>query len=250
MNRFWTITFLLVPILGVATFLIAPVYDHSLPEDYSENGEKIDGLYYFILYLTGAVFIVTEAVLFWFMWKYDAAANDEPTKFTHGSHNLEIVWTIVPAATLLFIALYQMNAWAEAKIDKPDMAPTCKVVARQFEWRIQYTGPDNQLDTPDDIYVPPNDLRVPVNEQILIHLESDDVLHSFFLPNFRVKQDAVPGSMIPVWFRATEEGEFDLVCAELCGWGHYKMKGRLTVQSREEFDAWLQRQAEEQMRDQ
>lgn len=244
MNRFWTIMFLLVPILGVAMFALAPAFDHWLPDDYSEHGAKIDGLYYFILYLTGIVFIVTEVVMFWFMWKYDATKSSEPTKFTHGSHKLEIVWTILPAATLLFIALYQMNAWAEAKIDKPDMVPTCKVVARQFEWRIQYPGPDNQLDTPDDIYAPPNEMHVPVDEEILIHLESDDVLHSFFLPNFRVKQDAVPGSMIPVWFRATQEGEYDLVCAELCGWGHYKMRGRLTVESRADFDKWLAEQAE------
>ncbi len=250
MNRFWTILFLLVPILGVATFMVAPAFDHSLPADYSEHGHQIDGLYYFILYLTGIVFVVTEVVLFYFLWKYDATKSTEPTKFTHGSHNLEIVWTIVPAATLLFIALYQMNAWAVAKIDTPDKVPTCKVVARQFEWRIQYPGPDNELDTPDDIYAPPNDMRVPVDEDILVHLESDDVLHSFFLPNFRVKQDAVPGSMIPVWFRPTKTGTYDLVCAELCGWGHYKMKGRLTVMTRPEFDAWLAGVAKEQMREQ
>ncbi len=72
------------------------------------------------------------------------------------------------------------------------------------------------------------------------------MLHSFFLPNLRVKQDAVPGMKIPVWFRATETGTFDLVCAELCGWGHYKMKGRLTVESREDFDEWLENKYQEQ----
>ncbi len=82
--------------------------------------------------------------------------------------------------------------------------------------------------TPDDIHVV-NDLHLPVNEEILIDLKSADVLHSFFLPNMRVKQDAVPGMKIPVWFRATEKGTYDIVCAELCGWGHYKMKGRLTI---------------------
>jgi cytochrome c oxidase subunit 2 len=84
-----------------------------------------------------------------------------------------------------------------------------------------------------------NVLHVPVNEDILVELKSADVLHDFFLPNLRVKQDAVPGMKIPVWFRATETGVFDLVCAELCGWGHYKMKGHIKIESREEFDAWL-----------
>jgi len=79
-----------------------------------------------------------------------------------------------------------------------------------------------------------------------LDLKSADVLHSFFLPNARVKQDAVPGMKIPVWFRATEIGKYDLVCAELCGWGHYKMKGRLTVESREDFDKWLAERWQEQ----
>ena len=86
-----------------------------------------------------------------------------------------------------------------------------------------------------------NDLHLPVNEEILIDLKSMDVLHSFFLPNMRVKQDAVPGMRIPVWFRPLETGQFDLVCAELCGWGHYKMKGRLTIESRAKFERWLQK---------
>ena len=82
-------------------------------------------------------------------------------------------------------------------------------------------------------------------ELIEIHLKSEDVLHSFFLPNMRVKQDAVPGMTIPVWFRPMEIGIYDLPCAELCGWGHYKMKGRLTVESRERFDAWLKQKYDE-----
>ena len=87
------------------------------------------------------------------------------------------------------------------------------------------------------------------SEEILLDLKSSDVLHSFFLPNMRVKQDAVPGMKIPVWFRATEVGTWDIVCAELCGWGHYKMKGRVTIESRAEFDAWLkERQAAQETR--
>ncbi len=244
-TRFWIFLFLLVPILGVGVFLWAPYAGVYLPQDVSTHGHKIDHLFTFILLLTGAVFIATEVVLVVFMWRYDRERNQDPVKFTHGSHNLEMVWTIIPAATLLFIAIYQMNAWAEVKIDRPDIPPTLKVTARQFEWRLQYPGPDGVLDTRDDIHTV-NDLHIPVNEQILIHLESDDVLHSFFLPNLRIKQDAVPGSTIPVWFRATEIGAFDLVCAELCGWGHYKMKGRLTIESREDFENWLEQKRQEQ----
>ncbi len=245
MARYWALLFLLVPILGVGAFVWAAGGAMWLPRDISEHGHQIDHLWNFILILTGAVFVATEVILFWFLWRYEKSANTGPVKFTHGSHNLEVVWTILPAATLLFIAIYQMNAWADVKIDKPDMPPTLEVMARQFEWRLRYPGPDGKLDTPDDLHQV-NDLHIPIDEDILINLKSMDVLHDLFLPNLRVKQDAVPGMMIPVWFRAKDYGQYDLVCAELCGWGHYKMKGRLTVESREDFDAWQRKIAAEQ----
>ncbi len=143
-----------------------------------------------------------------------------------------MVWTILPAATLLFIAIYQMNAWAEVKMRKPDIPPTVEVTARQFEWRLRYPGEDGVIGTRDDIHHV-NDLHIPVDTRCAGRPQEQDVLHSFFLPNLRIKQDAVPGMKIPVWFRAKETGTYDMVCAELCGWGHYKMKGRLTVESRD-----------------
>ncbi len=245
-GMFWAILFLAVPILGVATFAVAPSINVWLPKDVSEHGHEIDSLFYFILVLTGVVFIATEVVLFWFLWKYDAAVRkDEKATYIHGSHTLEVVWTIIPAVTLLFIAIYQMNAWANVKMRRPDMPPTVEVVARQFEWRLRYPGKDGMLGTPDDIHVV-NDLVLPVDENILVQLKSMDVLHSFFLPNLRIKQDAVPGMKIPVWFKSKETGTTDIVCAELCGWGHYKMKGRVTFVTRPEFDAWLARMEAEQ----
>lgn len=238
MGRFWGFLFLLVPLLGVGIFVWAPYNNHWLPKDVSSHGYEIDHLFNFILGLTGVVFIITEVILFWFIWRYDAARNKAPAKFTHGSHNLEIVWTILPAATLLFIAIYQMNAWADIKMNKPEMPYTVEVTARQFEWRIKYPGADGELGTADDIFVV-NDMHVPLDEMVMVRLEAADVLHDFFLPHLRIKQDAVPGMAIPVWFRAKETGVFDIVCAELCGWGHYKMKGRLTVEPRSDYEAWL-----------
>jgi cytochrome c oxidase subunit 2 len=234
-----------VPVLGVGLFVWAPFNNHWLPKDVSAHGHEIDHLFNFILWLTGAVFVATEMLLFWFIWRYDAKRSTTPVQFTHGSHNLEIVWKILPAATLLFIAIYQMNAWADVKMDKPDMPFTASVTARQFEWRIKYPGADGVLDTADDLHVV-NDLHVPLDEMVMVRLESEDVLHDFFLPHMRIKQDAVPGMAIPVWFRPKESGTYDLVCAELCGWGHYKMKGRLTVEPRSDFEAWLQKLTEDQ----
>lgn len=246
MGKFWSITFLMVPVLGIGLFFWAPAAGYWLPRDISEHGYQIDHLFNFILILTGVVFAATEVCLFWFLWRYDAAANREPVKYMHGSHNLEVIWTILPAATLLFIAIYQMNAWADVKMRVPkDLPPTLEVTARQFEWRLRYPGPDGQLGTFDDIHHV-NDMHIPAGEEVLIHLKSMDVLHDLFLPHLRIKQDAVPGMTIPVWFKAKDIGTFDLVCAELCGWGHYKMKGRVTIQSRPEYDKWLSHMADAQ----
>lgn len=266
MGRFWGLLFLMVPVLGVLTFVCA-MFDvwplsggamafprgHWLPDNINDYGHMIDTLFMFILYLTGIIFIGTAGALFWFMWKYDAERNPNPVKFTHGSHTLEIVWSVIPAATLLFIAIYQMNAWADAKLRYPTaggeqpLAPLVEVTGRQFEWRLRYAGRDGVIGTRDDIQQV-NDLHVPLNEDVVIQIKSADVLHSFFLPHLRVKQDVVPGMKQHVWFRANRTGVYDLVCAELCGWGHYKMRGRITIESREKFDRWLAQQYEEQER--
>lgn len=276
MGRFWSFLFLLVPILGVMAFVCA-IFDlwpmnggalafptgHWLPENINDGGHMIDKLFMFILYLTGIVFIGTSLTLFWFMWKYDAEQNPHPVAFTHGSHNLEIVWSILPAITLLFIAIYQMNAWADAKMRRPTLGPgpdeqmgtrddvlkppIVEVTARQFEWRLRYAGKDGEIGTADDIHTV-NDLHLPANEDIVLTLKSQDVLHSFFLPNLRIKQDAVPGMKQFIWFHASKPGIYDIVCAELCGWGHYKMRGRVTFEPQEKFDRWLEQQFADQER--
>jgi cytochrome c oxidase subunit 2 len=269
-GRFWSFLFLLVPILGVGVFVWAMadgpgMVNHWLPENINDHGHVIDNLFLFILYLTGAIFVATGIALFWFMWKYDSQRNQLPVRYIHGSHTLEVVWSVIPAATLLFIAIYQMNAWADQKMRPPtgpgpdglmntadDLNPICEVTGRQFEWRIRYAGKDGVLGTNqhgmcDDVYAV-NDLHLPMNEDILINIKSQDVLHSFFLPHVRVKQDVVPGMKQQVWFRPNKEGSYDIVCAELCGWGHYKMRGRMTIVTRERFNRWLEDQYAEQQR--
>jgi cytochrome c oxidase subunit 2 len=245
-NRFWALLFLSVPVLGVLTFVIAPYYNHWFPRDISEHGRVIDSLFMFILWLTGTIFIGTEVALFYFAWKYDGSSNAQPVKFSHGSHTVEVVWTILPAVTLLFIAIYQMNAWADAKMRKPDIPPTAEITGRQFNWDVRYPGPDKVLHTPDDVIRYDGDIHFPSGEEVLLVIKSADVLHSFFLPNLRIKQDVVPGMQQFMWFKAREDGQFDIVCAELCGWGHYKMKARATFQPRAEFDAWINQKLKEQ----
>lgn len=248
MHRFWSLLFLSVPVLGCAVFIAAPYLNSWLPRDVSVHGRVIDHLFMFILWLTGAVFVVTEIVLFIYLWRFNDHTNQEAARFTHGSHSLEVVWTVLPAATLLFIAVYQMDAWAGSKMRVPDIPPTAEVTGRQFEWRIRYPGPDGELHTIDDIH-DVNVLRLPAGEPILLNIKSEDVLHSFFLPNLRIKQDVVPGMRQATWFEARKDaaGErFDIVCAELCGWGHYKMKGEIQFMSPEDYSIWLQQAYERQ----
>jgi cytochrome c oxidase subunit 2 len=257
-GRVWSLLFLLVPIAGVLTFVWAmmgwwPMEGHWLPKNIGgDQAVVIDNLFLFILGLTGVIFVGTGVVLFWFLWKYDADYQPEPVKYFHGSHTLEVIWSIIPAATLLFIAIFQMQAWSAAKIERPTenglpKAPIAEITGRQFEWRVRYAGKDGVIGTEDDI-LNVNDLHLPVNEDVVLLIKSQDVLHSFFLPNLRVKQDVVPGMQQFVWFKANTPGTYDIVCAELCGWGHYKMRGRLTIEPRAQFEKFLQASYDEQHR--
>ena len=249
MRKLWALPFLAVPVFGVWSFWISPGQGWWMPENVSTYGGKIDHLFNVILVITGITFVGTEVVLAWFLFKY-AEGGPAPRKahYVHGHHTIELIWTLIPAAILVFIAFYQMATWKEVKFRSslPQGPPLARVVAWQFEWRVFYPGDDGKLGTLDDI-VSVNKLYVPVNQPVVILLRSRDVLHSFFLPNLRLKQDAVPGMEIPVWFQVTREGEFDLPCAELCGWGHYKMKGRLVVLPPYKFAEKLGELKKEQM---
>ena len=254
------------PIVAVILCWIAPGQNWWFPRGPSGTGaamsplgERIDDLFYMILMITSVTFVGTQVALGYVLFtgarrsdtSHDAEGA-EKTWFTHGSHNLEVMWSIVPAAVLLFIALYQMEVWAEYRVkdkfpEEVRKGPQAEVTARQFEWRIRYPGLDengNPLELmpdpqPTDLYTV-NDLHLTSGEPVMIWLRSEDVQHSFFLPELRVKQDAVPGLVIPVWFEATKSTEYSLLCAELCGWGHYKMKARLVAEREEDRLVWLQ----------
>ncbi len=213
-----------------------------------------------ILFITGIVFIGTQIVFvvacYRFADKLDAQGKPvRKAQYFHGSQRLEVIWTILPAAILVFIAFYQLGTWTSIKFRSaaPRVPPLAEVTARQFQWVIRYPGPDGKLNTRDDLFTV-NDLHFVKSKEnprpALIYLRSSDVIHSFYLPHMRIKQDAVPGLLIPVWFDADTAGEYELVCAELCGWGHYKMRGKVTVHETEaEFDKWIGEQIKEQNRE-
>jgi cytochrome c oxidase subunit 2 len=239
-----------------------------LPPNVSTFGNEIDSLFYLVLIVTGIAFVLTEVALVYFVIRYRRRDGQKAT-YVHGNHRLEIAWTLVAIFAFFGLALIQFPTWWAIKGSTPpeDKSILVEVTARQFEWHVRYPGPDgkfgkvdsalistanplgldpNDPAVKDDIIAPVNSLHVPVNQNILIFLKSRDkdfkeVIHSFFVPQLRLKQDALPGQTIKVWFNAIRTGSYELACAQLCGLGHYRMRAMLTVETQEQFDAWLQK---------
>ena len=209
-----------------------------LPEDVSTFGQEIDSLFYLIYYITAVTFIIVTILMVVFLIKYRAQPGRRAT-YTHGNTTLEIIWTIIPAAILIVLAFMSASTWAKVKRHAPDSDFELQVTAKQFNWEVVYPGADRKFDTPDDVKFD-NDLHVPVNKVVRVYLGSKDVIHSFYLPNLRLRQDAVPGRTILVWFEATKPGKYELPCSQLCGFGHSGMKGWLYVHTPEEYTKWAQ----------
>jgi cytochrome c oxidase subunit II len=214
------------------------------PKINSTYGGEIDHLFWMIYYITGVWFIATELAIVYALIRYRKRPGHKAT-YTTGETRREIGWLLAPVLVVLVLDFYideaGVEVWNKIKIDIPEAAVQVKVTGKQFNWEMTYPGPDAQFDTPDDVTID-NDLYVPVNKNVRILLESKDVLHSFFLPTVRLKQDAVPGRRYTLWFNATEAGTNEIACAELCGFGHYTMRGRLIVKSDEDYQKWVDEQ--------
>ena len=211
-----------------------------LPENVSTYGPRIDSLFNIIYVITGVIFLLVTLTLLAFLVLYRRREGVRAT-YTHGSQTLEVIWTLVPAAILVVLTVISYPVWRDIKMTFPECSVHVKVIGKQFNWRMIYPGPDGKYATADDLELA-NDLNVPVNQNIEVLLESDDVIHSFFLPNLRLKQDALPGRTIRVWFNATKPGNYEIACAELCGFGHGTMRGEMTVHTPEEYEVWKAKQ--------
>jgi cytochrome c oxidase subunit 2 len=268
----WSVFFGVVLLGTFLIWLVAPAMGWWLPVNVASFGGEVDYLFYVILGFTGFFFVLTEALLVYALWKFSYRAG-EKAEYVEGNHRLEILWTIVPAGILVFIAVAQISAWERIKyatrMPKPDQ--TVQVTGRQWEWRLRYPAdvkrePGNdrkwaELPEYDDLHTV-NELHTWKGANIKIFLKTVDVLHSFGIPNLRVMQDLLPGKTIPMWFNAMEANarftggktilldpkkEWEIACKELCGNGHYRMRGRLYVyETREEYDQWLAHAQQEQ----
>jgi cytochrome c oxidase subunit II len=234
-----------------------------MPDVASKHGVQVDQLFYFIYYLTGGVFVLTQVVYIYFLVKY-RARKGVGAKYSHGNNQLEIVWTAIPTAIFIGLWAYSNHLWWNViHSTPPDDAMEVAVVAYQFGWSMQYPGKDGRLGR-SDVKLISNDnpfgndksdpatkdnfqsgvLELPVNKAVRIRLNSKDVIHGFYIPNFRIYQDAVPGRTIDwVWFVPTKIGTYDLACSQLCGQGHYNMKAQIQVVSQADFDKWYKEKA-------
>lgn len=208
-----------------------------LPENVSSYGGDIDFLFYVIFWITTVVFVAVQGTLIVFLVKYRAQPGRKAT-YTHGNSTLEIAWTIAPSLILVLLTLMSRSTWDKIKNEVPPVDVSVRVTAKQYNWDFTYPGPDGRFDTDDDVTIE-NELNVPVDKVVKLELLSRDVIHSFFLPNLRFKQDTMPGRQIDGWFKATKTGEYEIPCAELCGFGHSGMLGYLKVHSSQDYDAWV-----------
>jgi cytochrome c oxidase subunit 2 len=267
-----------------------------LPEDVSTHGHEIDTLFNVVLWLTSVTFVGVAAAMLIFLWRYRHKPGRR-AKFIHGNNRLETVWTLIPTVIMALIAAFSQSVWVSAKyasaMPEGEDVVNIAIIGKQFKWYFQYPGADgvlgrrdpnlfnlNSSDPAEVIGLDRSDpackddiavlgtLVVPVGRPVRAAISSVDVLHSFWLPNFRVKQDTVPGLVTEIWFEATKTSgqvigrdpsnpltivdedtykrveitdakPFDIVCAELCGQGHYTMRGLMYVVTEAQYEQYI-----------
>jgi cytochrome c oxidase subunit 2 len=286
MHRWWALLFGVVLFGAFASTAVAPAMGWWLPKPASSYAPDIDNLFLAILFVVAFFYVLTEALLVFNIWR--SGQPGRKAEFTHGSNKLEFIWTAVPAVILVALAVIQINVWAGIKYptrlaESIENGTPCLQIAadaRQWEYRFRYpsierfqawkTNPkDARADFVrrmperlEDVHVG-NDVHTWKGMKTVLHLRTRDVGHSVFFPNLRLKQDALPGKTIPVWFEPTvanckkvgaewkvgyAEGaseynrdfDFDLLCTQYCGSRHSLMRGKLYVHaSEDDFLAWL-----------
>ena len=213
----------------------------QLIEQASSYAASLDNLVLLILILVGFWFILAEAVFFYFIFKFKEKPGQKAQYIT-GTEKHQKRWITIPHMLVLvcdvFIIVASARVWYNVKMDLPEPDAEVRVIGQQWAWTFQHPGPDGTLDTPDDIYTI-DELHVQSGLTYHFKLEATDVVHDFSVPAFRIKQDAIPGRTITGWFQPTVTGEYDVQCAEICGFGHSLMLGKVFVEDANEHSAWV-----------
>jgi cytochrome c oxidase subunit II len=226
----------------------------TLPHDASAYGTEIDWLINITCVFMTILFII---MCVWMGIAVIKHGKTHSADYDHGDSAHSVKTAALLSAVIFFVvdgnlwwkSTKDVNGtfWNFGKVEMAADAVRIEVNARQWIWEARYPGPDGQFNTEDDALVT-NDIRVPIDTPVYFELGSPDVIHSFYLPNFRIKQDAVPGMINKLWLQAKETGEFDIACAQHCGANHYQMKGMLTVLPKEEYKAWAALRSEDSKR--
>lgn len=260
--------FMVVGLIGGVWSLIH--YKHTfLPPPASEHGKTVDQLFMWTTIAIGIVFFITQILLFYFAYRYRSRKGRTAMFFSH-DNKLEIIWTVIPAIVLAILVVYGLESWLKIFAPTPKDAQVVEVTAEQFQWEIRYPGKDGQLgprefkrisgtnslgivwsDSTSHDDVMPTEIHLVVNKPVLFKLGSKDVIHGFFLPQFRLQMNCVPGIPTQFWMTPTittdsmreitgnPKFEYELACAQLCGASHYNMRRVVVVESQEKYNQWL-----------
>jgi cytochrome c oxidase subunit 2 len=250
---------LLICLLVVVTVYAFMSGKYSAPPTITRLGLEVDHQYKLTLIVTGIVFVLSQLGLAFAIFRF--RDHGQRVHFTRGNNTLEILWTGATIVLFLSLGVMARHAWAASHFTgaSPE-AVQVEVTGNQFVWNFRYPGPDGRfgrLDATmvsassgnplgldpadkaakDDIVLPT--LTVPVNHQVELLLRAQDVIHSFFVRELRLKQDAVPGMVIPMYFTATQTGQYEIVCTQLCGLGHYRMRSFMNVVSDDDYRKFI-----------
>lgn len=259
-------------IAAVWSFLHARQY--FLPEAASPHGRHTDFLFWLSMSVITIAFVVTNALLFIFAWRYQYREGHKASYYPE-NHKLELIWTVIPAVVMALLVFTGWRAWRDIMAEAPENAQVFEIVGKQFNWIARYPGVDNNklgsfnyklidnnndtgIDYTDeasfDDFTSTSELHIPVNKPILLKIRARDVLHSVFIPHLRVKMDAVPGMPTRFQFTADKTTDemrnitgnpnfgYEIACTEVCGQGHFSMRIRLIVEDEAAWQAWCREQ--------
>src|SRR5687767_5187001 len=232
------------------------------PTGISSHAAALDRQFLITIIIVGIAFTAAQVGLGWMVWKYRDRGPSERALYSHGSNRLEVVWTIVTAVIFIGLAVMGQSVWASLHFNQPPAdAFKIEVVAQQFQWNFHYTGRDGVFGRTDPGLIDDSALNfigldetdpnakddavhsviaIPSGRPVELILRSRDVIHNFWVPQLRFKQDLVPGMAIRVHFTANRPGKYEMACAELCGMNHFKMKTFMLVLPPADFDALVQ----------
>jgi cytochrome c oxidase subunit II len=257
MGRVLAVIIWIITLLSVLMFVSGKWW---FPAAISEHAPALDRQFMITIVVVGISFTAAQIGLGWMVWKYrDTGSKSDRAVYSHGSNRLEVLWTVITAIVFISLGVMGQSVWASLRLhDAPAGSYSVEVVAQQFQWNFHYAGRDGKFGRTDPQLIDDGTLNfvgldssdpsaaddsvtsalaIPVNRPVELRLRSKDVIHNFWVPQLRFKQDLVPGMEIKVHFTANRVGKYELACAELCGQLHFKMKSYMLVLPEEEIQA-------------